>query len=102
MVQIQQVLKVPLARWPNLLRQLGLAPAHQCIVASLLQQSRGCVRDAAPACDATFGITRQMKESFESTLEGTEDEKALQDFFAVMKPVKTEEISPRSPLMPIS
>jgi len=93
MVQIQQVLKEPLARRPNLLRQLGLAPAHQRIVASLLQQSGGYVRDAAPASGAIFGIMKQMKESFEANLvKAQKDEKEAQATFADMKAAKTEEI----------
>jgi len=93
LVQIQQVLKEPLARRPNLLRQLGLAPAHQRMVASLLQQSAGYVRDAAPASGAIFGILKQMKESFETNLEkAQQDEKTAQETFAEMKAAKTEEI----------
>jgi len=94
MVQIQQVLKEPLARRPNLLRQLGLAPAHQRIVASLLQQSGGYVRDAAPASGAIFGIMKQMKESFETNLEkAQQDEKKAQETFGEMKTAKNEEIA---------
>jgi len=94
MVQIQQVLKEPLARRPNLLRQLGLAPAHQRMVASLLQQNAGYVRDAAPASGAIFGILKQMKESFETNLEKAQkDEKEAQATFEEMKTAKNEEIN---------
>jgi len=96
MVQLRQVLQKPLfnGRRPDLLRQLGLAPAHQRIIASFLQGSGEYVRDQGAQSGAIFGILKQMKESFETNLEKSQlDEKGAQGSFSDMKTAKGEEIN---------
>merc|ERR1719305_667595 len=70
-----------------------ISPTQKESITAFLQQPAG-FQSYAPASGQIFGILKQMKETFESSLsQSQKDELAAQDAFSQLKSAKLEEIA---------